>query len=541
MPGWPTIDRADEQELIDALRRADAEAPARLYDFYGERLHDYAFALSGDRDMAADSVHDALVTAQGCVERLKEPAKLRAWLYALTRFQVRARLAHRPGTPPAGLPLPDPAEHDDPELAELVHETLGELRRGEREVLDLSLRHGLTPAEVGAVLGLTGRQAAARLSRARDHLEIAAAAVVLARTGRAHCPDLSAMVDSWEGPLTPLLRRRLSGHIGGCEVCTERRHRQVSAARLLDMMPVAYPKISLRRRVIDTCVSPELDETRELITDRGDSLDRSGFPVAQDERRRRGPRRLAPLMLAGACLLAATGAVVVINGSDAAEVGALRPEPAPATTPPPADPLEEPEFTEDAEETEPEEPEEEPSPSPSATRTRPSAAPPASRPAAARPRSRPAARPTATRRRPAPAAKLIATCPRSITGTGEIGLRARNAAVSWVATAAQGLEVSPESGSIRAGAAVKIRVTVAEPYEPGTGRIAFTSNAGTATCTVSWQGEEVPEPPAGLPTEDGEPTEAPTLRTVAPSADRSGSALETTDAEALRKADANGQ
>ncbi|MEV5325262.1 sigma factor-like helix-turn-helix DNA-binding protein [Nonomuraea sp. NPDC052634] len=548
MPGWPTVDRADEQELIEALRRADTEAPARLYDFYGERLHDYAYALSGDRDLAADSVHDALVTAHGCAERLKEPAKLRAWLYALTRFQVRARLAHRPGTPPAGLPLPDPAEHDDPELADLVHETLGELRRGEREVLELSLRHGLTPAEVGAVLGLTGRQSAARLSRARDHLEIAAAAVVLARTGRAHCPDLSAMVDSWEGPLTPLLRRRLSGHIGGCEVCTERRHRQVSAARLLDMVPVAYPGISLRRRVIDTCVSPELDETRELITDRGDSFDRSGFPVAHDERpRRHRSRRLGPLMLAGACLLAATGAVVVINGSDAAEVGTLRSRPAPATTPPPAEPAEEPQFTEDTQDTEDTEdtggtePEEEPSPSPSAGRTRSATPPPASRPAAARPRSRPAARPTATRRRPAPAAKLIATCPRSIAGTGEIGLRARNAAVSWVATASQGLEVSPESGSIRAGTTVKVRVTAADPFEPGTGRIAFTSNAGTATCTVSWQGEEIPEPPTGLPTEDDEPSAAPTSGVATSPADASGSALEATDAEALRKSDANRQ
>jgi RNA polymerase sigma factor (sigma-70 family) len=528
VPGWPTIDRADDQELIEALRRADPEAPATLYDSYGERLYDYAYAMAADRDLAADSVHDALVTAQGCVERLKEPAKLRAWLYALTRFQVRARLAHRPGTPPAGLTLPDPAEQDDPELADLVHETLGELRRGEREVLELSLRHGLTPAEVGAVLGLTGRQSANRLSRARDHLEIAAAAVVLARTGRAHCPDLSAMVDSWEGPLTPLLRRRLSGHIGGCEVCTEGRHRQVSAARLLDLVPVAYPGISLRRRVIDTCVSPELDQTRELITDRGDSLDRAGFPVvAESHPRRRRSRRVGPLVLAGACLLAATGAVVVINGSNASDVGTAAPRPT-VTTPPPVE--ESPEPTEDLEIDEVE-----PAPTPSPSRT-PSAAPPsrvASRPAAGPPRRRPAP-PTATRRRPAPSARLVTTCPQAITGAGEIGLRARNAAVSWVATASQGLDVVPASGSIKAGAAATVRVTVADPYEPGTGRVAFTSNAGTATCALSWQGEELPEPPTDQPTASEEPSPVPTSGVATSSADE-------TDAEGLRKAEVNPQ
>lgn len=216
MPGWPTVDRADDHQVVEALRRAHTDAPAKLYDAYAERLHDYACSLTGDRDTAAESVHDALVTAQGCVDRLKESSRLRAWLYALTRFQAATRQGSGEGTPPPVLDDPD-----DPEMAELVHEVLGELSRNEREVLELSLRHGLTPSEVGAVLGLTSRQATTRLGRARDHLENAAAAVVLARTGRAHCPDLSAMVDSWEGPLTLMLRRRLSGHIGGCEVCTE--------------------------------------------------------------------------------------------------------------------------------------------------------------------------------------------------------------------------------------------------------------------------------------------------------------------------------
>ncbi|MFC5824313.1 RNA polymerase sigma factor [Nonomuraea insulae] len=497
MPGWPTVDRGADQELVEALRRADTDAPAKLYDSYAERLHDYAYLLARERDVAADAVHDALVTAQGCVDRLREPARMRAWLYALTRFQVRARLARRSGTPTGGLPLPDLDEQDDPELAELVHETLGELSRGQREVLELSLRHGLTPPEVGAVLGLTSRQSAARLGRARDQLENAAAAVLLARTGRAHCPDLSAMVDSWEGPLTPLLRRRLSGHISGCEVCTEGRHRQVSAERLLDMVPVAYPAISLRRRVIDTCVSPELDQTRVLITDRGDDLDRTGFPLPAERRsRRRRPRRVGPLLLAGACLLTATGAMVVINGRDASEVTALRPVPSPSPTENP--------FTEVPEE---ESPAPEPTPTPTGSRTPSPKATPGARPAA----SRPASRPAPTRRRQAPDARLGASCPQGSWDTAKIRLSARNAAVSWVATASQGLEVSPASGSIRAGASASIWVTITDPNGSGSGRVAFTSNGGTATCSMTWHGEgtSTPEPPTEEPTATDDPTAAP--------------------------------
>ncbi|MFC7101321.1 RNA polymerase sigma factor [Nonomuraea rubra] len=74
MPGWPTVDRAGDQELVEALRRAETAATATLYDSYAERLHDYAYSLSGRSDVASDSVHDALVTAQGCVARLRSPA-----------------------------------------------------------------------------------------------------------------------------------------------------------------------------------------------------------------------------------------------------------------------------------------------------------------------------------------------------------------------------------------------------------------------------------------------------------------------------------
>ncbi|MFG6197142.1 hypothetical protein [Nonomuraea sp. JJY05] len=500
MPGWPSVDRAEDHELVEALRRADTDAPAKLYDCYGERLHDYAASFA--QDLAADAVHDALVTAQGCVHRLKEPARMRAWLYALTRFQVRARMARR--TPVDGVPLPELEAQEDPELADLVHETLGELGRNKREVLELSLRHGLTPAEAGAVLGLTSRQAAGRLARARDQLENAAAAVVLARTGRAHCPDLSAMLDGCEYPLTPLLRRRLSGHISGCEVCTEGRHRQVSAAKLLDLVPLAFPPISLRRRVIDTCVNPEHDQTRTLITDRGDSFDRTGFPTAVEHRsRRRRPRRLAPVLLAGACVLAATGAMVVINGREASTGAPLRSAPSPSSPAVPSDPAEESPTPDPVLE------EDEPTPAhtPTPSRTPSARATPVERPSA-----RHAAGPTPTRRRPVPPARLRTSCPKAIDGAAKIGLGARNAAVSWVATASQGLDVFPASGSIKAGGSVAIWVTIVDPSAAGRGRVAFTSNGGSASCSLSWDGDG-PETsdPTDEPTSSSEPTPSPSV------------------------------
>ena len=70
MPGWPNAGRADDHRLVEALRRVDGQAPVDLYDAYAERLHDYARTLLPDPAAAAEAVHDALVTAHGCVRRL---------------------------------------------------------------------------------------------------------------------------------------------------------------------------------------------------------------------------------------------------------------------------------------------------------------------------------------------------------------------------------------------------------------------------------------------------------------------------------------
>ncbi|WP_171055659.1 hypothetical protein, partial [Nonomuraea sp. KC401] len=131
--------------------------------------------------------------------------------------------------------------------------------------------------------------------------------------------------------------------------------------------------------------------------------------------------------------------------------------------------------------------------------------------------------PTATRRRPAPGPKLVASCPDGIDGPARIGLRARNAAVSWVATASQGLDVHPASGSIRAGGSVRVVVTVADPTVSGSGRVAFTSNGGTRSCSLSWVADERPPatdaPDGGVPTDISEPPETPTAGVESSSVD----------------------
>ncbi|GAB1824076.1 RNA polymerase sigma factor [Herbidospora sp. RD11066] len=526
MPGWPTVGRADDHRLLDALKRTDAHAPASLYDAYADRLNDYAYSRLRDFDLAASAVHDALVLACASVGRLTEAQRLRAWLYALVRFQCAART-------PSTAPVPvDLADSLDPEMTALVHEALGELSGPEREVLELSLRHDLTPAEAGAVLGLTSRQAATRLERARDHLENSAAAVVLARTGRAHCPDLSAMVDSWDGPLSTLLRQRLSRHIGGCEVCTEGKQRHVAAPKLLEMVPVAFPPLSLRRRIVDTCAHPERDETKILLAHDGDLFDRNGFPVPAGRRprvkrgRRAGgvsrraagkkkSRRATPVVAALGVFLVAGGGVFWLNGTSAGAPAQMEAMPLPEPT---DDVVQAPQYDVD---TDP--PAEEPipdtppaSPEPEAEETSSTRAPAPVPTAAAAPTRKPTQKPRPTRKptkRPTAATGALSmTCPGDVgDATGEVlYLTARNAPIAWSARAGEGVSIAPVRGVLKKGASGRMTISIVNPRSAGSATIAITSPGGNPSCTISWRGDGYGPPPGGWPDPTNPPRPTPT-------------------------------
>ncbi|TQS30496.1 sigma factor-like helix-turn-helix DNA-binding protein [Microbispora sp. KK1-11] len=557
MPEWPGVGRADDHRLLEALRRgggADAQAPAALYDAYADRLSDYAYALVRDLDAAERAVHDALVAASCCADRLKEPARLRAWLYALTRFHSATRRgAARAGKEVAG-PVIAVEESADPPLAALVREALGELGDHEREVLELAVRHGLTTAEIGSVLGLASRQVSARLTRARDHLENAAAALVLARVGRAHCPELSALVDhgvgaAWQdGPLGPPVRKRLSKHIGACEICREGRGRHVSAERLLDMIPVAFPPLSLRRRVIESALHADRRDAATAVATA--EFDRRGFPATtgrqaghgrtehgrtehgrtglrQTERKRvrSRPLRAAPVMLAAVCVFGAAGGLALVSGQDPAErLEAIRVPPTAAPADPaPGDPVPGDPVPGDSEPGPEESDLPTATPAASGDETPPPDGSPQSAATAPPHTTAPSgrSRPSPTRTRPAPRPALTALCPGDLGGAAgaSVTLAARNAVIEWTAVTSGGITVSPRHGRLRAGASGRVTLAVADPGVAGRGVVTFESSAGRPSCRVTWDGQEGNGDADPLP----DPTPDTTTRpTAGPSSDPAG-------------------
>ncbi|WP_197014302.1 RNA polymerase sigma factor [Actinomadura viridis] len=242
MPRWSSFNAAADRRLVHRLNEGDDGALTALYDAYAERLYDYVLSMSGQYKTAADIVHDTFIDACRRAPRMRDHLRLRSWLYGAARRRCvqrgRNRVLYwepdvdfsdaplldrpageppraegggrpsrslprvlraaapgaparrRPGTATAGAAPAAPAgggpgatSADDlppsAELRRLLEASLGRLDAGDQEALLLAVRHGLLPAEIGIVLGISSRRAAARVARSRIALEDAYATELL--------------------------------------------------------------------------------------------------------------------------------------------------------------------------------------------------------------------------------------------------------------------------------------------------------------------------------------------------------------------------
>ncbi|WP_320066816.1 sigma-70 family RNA polymerase sigma factor [Micromonospora sp. RTGN7] len=253
----------DDIALVEAVRRGERAGLEGMYRRYADRLYTYARTMLREPEAAADAVHDAFLTAGQRIDQLREPDRLRSWLYAIVRNECLRQLRERSRSRPleeAGEPVADIADPtvgvNAEQVRELVHTAADALNPGDREVVHLAIRHDLSSADIGAALGVPANHAHARLSRARTQLERALGALLVARTGARDCPTLADLIDGWQGRLTPTLRKRVSRHIESCVVCGLLRREQLSPAALLS----AYTAPAFL--VVADTVWPRLAEAR---------------------------------------------------------------------------------------------------------------------------------------------------------------------------------------------------------------------------------------------------------------------------------------
>lgn len=255
VPGGPS-----DADLVARVLAGDREAFAQVYDRYADRLHDFAHAMLRQPEEAADAVADSFVLMAEKLGQLRDPDRLRPWLYSVVRRECLRRLRGRNRVAYDGedrlMAMSDDAQGPEREaevaaLRTLVWDAAAGLGDRDRALLDLHLRQGLEGAELAEAAGITPSNAYTSLNRLRAQVERSLGALLIARMGRDDCPELSSLLGAWDGRFSPLVRKRVARHVDDCDVCGHRRAKMVSPLALLAGVPLLPAPAALRDRVLD--------------------------------------------------------------------------------------------------------------------------------------------------------------------------------------------------------------------------------------------------------------------------------------------------
>jgi RNA polymerase sigma factor (sigma-70 family) len=309
----------EDATLAQAVADGDQAALAAIYDRYAPQLWGFCTNMLRSRTEAEDCLQDVFVIAATRLAGLREPGALKAWLYSVARHECLKRLDNRRREVlvDAVTDRPDDAAMaptDDPveaELAALIADASGGLSDRERLVLELSDRQGLDGDELASALGVPRSTAYTLVNRARATARRSIGALLVARTGRARCPELDAQLASWDGRLTTLRRKQIARHIDNCATCSEQQRRVATPALILGGGWASALPVSLRTRVLAAAA----DAIATLATAPTDGW-RSGWPPSDPSLTGRRRRWLLlgslPLLL---LLVAAGTATVIASGS----------------------------------------------------------------------------------------------------------------------------------------------------------------------------------------------------------------------------------
>jgi DNA-directed RNA polymerase specialized sigma24 family protein len=293
-------------------------APALVvYDEHADRLHTYCLALLRDHDAAEAATYRTFVLASAHVARLRDPARLLPWLYTLARNECLRG---------PGFALPATGRRTGLETEETFDSLERCLRRAElrslrwsavdgldahhREILELSVRHRLDPADISLVLGQPLIRIRALLDAAWHELERGLLAEALARSGATRCAELAAVLAEWDGRMDARARERVLQHADRCQHCAGFGGERIAAATVPGVLPLVPAPQTVRDRLAAEEKSGRVSRRREALVRQGGPFDADGFPARRRQPRRRRPlseRRTWGLIAVGMAAVAAAG------------------------------------------------------------------------------------------------------------------------------------------------------------------------------------------------------------------------------------------
>src|SRR5258708_25787545 len=89
-----------DSEVVASIVAGDPSGLAAAYDQYAAAIYAYCCTLLHEPADAADAVQDTFVIASSRLAGLRDPERLRPWLYTVARNECLRRPPHRPTMSP---------------------------------------------------------------------------------------------------------------------------------------------------------------------------------------------------------------------------------------------------------------------------------------------------------------------------------------------------------------------------------------------------------------------------------------------------------
>jgi RNA polymerase sigma-70 factor (ECF subfamily) len=180
--------RLNEDKLIRAGQKGDAQAVETLFQRYQRPLFQTALRVLGNAEDAEDALQDGLLSAYRNLKRFEGRSQFSTWL---TRIVINAALMRRRSAKARPAVSLDETHHEDEmpaaerfaddgpnpeqlmagtELLEMINQNLDELSPLLRTAFVLREVHGYSTGEAAKKLGVTENTLKARLWRARHQL-----------------------------------------------------------------------------------------------------------------------------------------------------------------------------------------------------------------------------------------------------------------------------------------------------------------------------------------------------------------------------------
>jgi len=269
--------RARDAKLVDDALAGDQAAFGRLYDSWYDRVWNVALRIVHDPEVAAEVAQDAFLSAWRSLGTLENTEAFGGWLLRIARnasfnrqrkegrsrpvddegLAVIESTSASPVSAPTGFGVEDRARAisdpatvaEDGELVALVRESAGALGERDAEVLDLQLRYGLSPAEIGEVMGMNRNAANQLCHRIRQRFATAVRARVLWRGERPACDALAQMLTSagiaeFDSDAVKIAEK----HAEACPQCTERRELRLQPSAMFAAVPLVAAPVLLKQQ-----------------------------------------------------------------------------------------------------------------------------------------------------------------------------------------------------------------------------------------------------------------------------------------------------